>query len=206
MYKVDPKDVIPSRSDDEIKALEKKEQGLIGSSKNAGKKANILFRQFMAIGENINKTNMFEAVNLAHKMSDLANDKSAANSVCVKGCAHCCQVNVDVTVVEAIYIEKMTGHEINIKPYSIPAGSKLVPYCPFLNQESATCSIHEYRPIACRGFFTFDDPKLCVGNDQIHAVSNAWHVPATRVIMEMLLECSNGEVKDIRSYFSNVNL
>lgn len=202
MYKVDPSDVIATRSQDEAYRLDKESGGLAGATKKSAKKGHALFPRFRALAADLDRSKVFELVELANKITDLANAKSAENAVCAKGCGHCCQVNVDISALEAAYIEEKTGYLVVEKPYNLPAKSKKIPYCPFLDQEKALCKIHQYRPIACRSFFTFDDFKFCEGSNQQHFISSAWNVSATKQVMDILSHCCGDEVKDIRGFFS----
>lgn len=198
MYKVKPEDIIPIRSDEETERLKAE---LTGSTPKAAKKAHKLVAQFQALSRNMSQDTILPMVELAYKISDLANAKSTTNAVCAKGCSHCCQVNVEVTDLEAAYIEIKTGHKVVEQKYSLPVTSKLIPYCTFHDEETATCKIWEFRPMACRGFFAFDDPKYCVGNNQTHAITSTWNNPGTKQIFEVLQHCGNGVTNDIRYYF-----
>lgn len=198
MYKVKHEDIIPSRTDEEVMLLQDK---LCGSNPKAAKKAYVLLNQFQALTKNMTRDRVIEVVELAHKISDLANADSTKNAVCAKGCSYCCQVNVDISGLEAAYIEVKTGREVKQTSYHLKPGNKLIEYCPFHNSETSLCDIWEFRPIACRGFFAFDNPELCVSSDNVHAISSAWNIPATKQLMEVLEHCCGGEVGDIRSYF-----
>lgn len=204
MYKVKPEDVIPTRTDKQVWVQNKTKGGLCGTNKKDVKKGNKLIKQFDAMSKNMTREKIIPMVELAHQITDLGNSKSIENAVCAKGCSHCCQVNVDLNSFEAAYIEIKTGRMVKESVYNLRPGSKLVKYCPFHNAETSLCDIWEFRPVACRGFFAFDDPKLCEGNDKTHAISSAWNVPVTKHIMEVLKTRGGGEVKDIRAYFPYV--
>lgn len=79
-------------------------------------------------------------------------------SVCTHGCAHCCYVNVDITLYEAEYIATRTGTSI---PNASPDTGRdyTDTPCPFL--KNYQCSIYEYRPMMCRSFATLDDANYC---------------------------------------------
>lgn len=201
MYKVKPEDVIPTRTDAQIAKMEKAQNGIAGAHRKDRKKGVKLFEKMKKLTTDMKREYVLEVVSLAYQIADISNGRSADNAVCVKGCSHCCQVNVDVTGLEAAYIEVKTGHPVELNNYNLRPGDPNVPYCPFHDDKTATCSIHEYRPIACRGFFTFDSPKLCIGNNITHAITNAWNNPATKTLMDILGEVCGNEVKDIRAYF-----
>lgn len=78
--------------------------------------------------------------------------------VCERGCAHCCKQLVSVTPLE-IELAKLSPKFGKASPFD-PATS----YCPFLDRDTAQCSIYEFRPLACRAFLAFDDPKYCEAN------------------------------------------
>lgn len=78
---------------------------------------------------------------------------------CSKGCPHCCNVPIVMTLPEAEFIEFHTGHKItNRHPRQRKKGIG-APWCVFL--KNGECSIYAYRPYVCRTFFSLDDPKLC---------------------------------------------
>lgn len=93
-----------------------------------------------------------------YKLFDVALKHLGKSSVCTRGCSHCCYVNVAATDLEVAYIEYKTGDTVtnyDKQKLTDKTGEK----CRFLvNNE---CSIYEYRPAACRAFFTIDDPKFC---------------------------------------------
>lgn len=201
MYKVKPEDVIPTRTDKQIALIEKRKGGFCGPIKSERGKGNKLYKKFTALAANVTQENAFELIEIAHKLSDIVNGMTAKNSVCAKGCSYCCQVNVDISDLEAAYIEEKTGKKATKSVYDKHPSSKDIPYCPFHDAENSICSIYEFRPLACRGFFAFDNPDLCIGNDQIHAVMSAWHNPSTRQLIETVQAVCGDVVGDIRSYF-----
>lgn len=202
MYKVKPEDVIPTRTQEKVKLLIERNYKMSGSKKKYIKRSRKLYDRFIDLARNMTRDKAVELVELAHKISDLANTESTKNAVCAKGCSWCCKINVEITAIEAAYIELKTGRIVTPRPYTKKHDDPTIEYCPFHDEQAATCSIHEFRPMACRGFFAYDDPKFCVDPSTVHAVTNAWHIPATKHIIEVLETVCGNEINDIRGYFN----
>lgn len=77
---------------------------------------------------------------------------------CKRGCSYCCHVAVEITLLEARYIEHKTGHKVT-NPVDGPTNKNETRPCVFLKNNE--CSIYEHRPAVCRTFISFDDVKLC---------------------------------------------
>lgn len=82
-------------------------------------------------------------------------------SVCSKGCAHCCSIDVSTTLIEAELISHEIGKEINLKAFSYGNASP----CPFIGNNNE-CTIYNVRPFHCRIFYTLDNPLYCKTNEQ----------------------------------------
>lgn len=131
-------------------------------------------------------------------------DKAAAVveplTVCSKGCAACCEIPVDITDLEASYIERNTGRRMKLGVQSALTRHDTT-RCPFLGDDN-TCSIYQYRPLACRVYYTFDDPALCAELDTTHMTygtdSNALFKGSRQWIVDL-----NGAapMADIRDFF-----
>lgn len=131
-------------------------------------------------------------------------DKVAATiapyMVCQKGCSACCHIDVDVSVIEAQYIQKNTGHKfLDNDKRSSPKGERRP--CTFLNGE--TCSIYENRPFPCRVYFTIDNPIYCEDNDKIHSTYGSQSNTIFRNLGEMIIRLNDNSAycRDIRDYF-----
>lgn len=122
-------------------------------------------------------------------------------SVCMKGCSHCCSIDIYISTLEAAYISEHTK-----KPYNTTS-----PYtrghttpCPFLASDGA-CSIYDYRPFNCRTFHTLDDPQYCASGNS-HAIYGASSMGYGSTILAELAHAidrlNNGHPKkDIRDFF-----
>lgn len=134
-----------------------------------------------------------------YEYTDLRNTAIDDIIVCQKGCAFCCKIPVEISELEVKYIERNTNH----KRQDIQNINKNE-YCPFLNQEKGECSIYEYRPIACRTFFTLDNPKYCENKDEKHAVIQLdGDVRLSSMYSLLLIKTNTSPLKkDIRNYFS----
>lgn len=207
MYKVRPEDEIKRfRTQAQAVALDKKKGGLSGGDpKNKTKKNLKIAKRFNKLIKQVKQSNLIEIVELAHKLVDLGNTKSAKNSVCIKGCAHCCKVNVDITVAEVCYIEIKTGIMVSESNYNLPAESPKIDYCPLLNRDTGLCNVYEYRPISCRSFFAFDDVKFCEDSGTSHRITGVQGQPNSKQLQDILHGiCSDENGKqfgDIRNYF-----
>ncbi len=119
-------------------------------------------------------------------------------SVCTKGCAHCCSVPVQVSLLEADYIAQKTSvkiHHVVKDRYEMP--KSVDGYCPLLDQETALCSVYEYRPLACRLFATMDSWKFCEKSDQKHYIHTFESQPLFTMIHEFLLVQSKHNAKPL---------
>lgn len=122
-------------------------------------------------------------------------------SICQKGCAHCCAIDVDVSKVEALYIAKNTPYTMVGRTKRIRA--KYRNYCPMLDQETGSCTIYEYRPLFCRTAFAFDNPEYCKPeNFEVSAVWACASSPVLRKLHCFLSDMSDYEYADMREWFA----
>lgn len=119
-------------------------------------------------------------------------------AVCQKGCAHCCKIPVDVSELEAKYIEHNTNYKIRMNK-----NIKKNEYCNLLDQETGTCKVYEYRPMACRTYLTFDNPSYCEELTTLHVHSTLKENKEISKFYFDLLESSGKKIMigDIRNYF-----
>ncbi len=88
---------------------------------------------------------------------DKINSEYIKNYVsCSKGCSHCCNMDVQLTALEAIFISNSIGIEARQNPLTIGHKSP----CPFLSEEKK-CMIYSLRPLFCRTYHSASDPALC---------------------------------------------
>lgn len=129
----------------------------------------------------------------------------AAQSVCKKGCSHCCKLNVDVTMVEAAYIASKLkgGYEFDYK-----AGFDKGSYCPFHNSQTQACAIYEFRPIACQLFASVDSAEYCKTPDVPHKVLTQHSTGVFDQLVEPIEKASINDKSpvyaDIREWFRKV--
>jgi Fe-S-cluster containining protein len=81
-------------------------------------------------------------------------------TVCSRGCAACCNINVSITELEAVYISTNTGAEVSNATRHEHSSSNR---CPFLSQYN-DCTIYSFRPFNCRVYHAVDNPKYCFEN------------------------------------------
>jgi hypothetical protein len=94
----------------------------------------------------------FSAAVEATAKTDPARGKEMATTVCRRGCAFCCHVDVDVTPLEAIRLWRRTAAT------AIAESAARRPPCPML--VDGACSQYEARPYSCRATFS-PDAKQC---------------------------------------------
>lgn len=114
-----------------------------------------------------------------HKCSEGVADKikneKGISSICHKGCSRCCSLHVSLITPDVFFIaENLTKNLSESKLFFIKKrlklrADKVEEYiddsyrmeCVFLGKSSGQCVIYNYRPEACRRFFT-NDEKDCI--------------------------------------------
>ncbi len=149
--------------------------------------------------------NDFDKLRLIYDYLDEYNQFVQTFSVCKRGCSHCCKIDVAVTKLEALYIEKQTGSTMNRKR-KFSTNHRDV--CPMLLADGV-CRIYEYRPFNCRTFHTLDSPDYCATPGVSHVIYGVANhkVSYQSGCYKMMKDKCNSlnqtkESKDIRDYFS----
>lgn len=119
-------------------------------------------------------------------------------TTCKKGCDACCYIHIDISALEAEYIEIKTGIPRLEKANSFFEKGKP---CPFLKDHC--CSIYQYRPYVCRQHIAFFDANLypvssC--NDIFATMSRFSEVEKSHRYLIMI---SKSEIHDIRAFFNS---
>lgn len=92
-------------------------------------------------------------------------------AVCRPGCAHCCRLDVSVTLVEAMAIASHLGQTAGLKQAPDLGAGRHTP-CPLLGADQR-CSVYGVRPFNCRTFHAADSPDLCWPPNQPHLIFGA---------------------------------
>jgi len=138
-------------------------------------------------GEMLDMEKATEKLETVYDMLEHSLAPFSKNSSCQKGCTPCCHHIIETTPIEAEMvrraIEKHPGHSAMMSLLSrIKKNSEHYPPpvtgnrkydndlqarhfeaytpCPFLSEEGA-CMIYEARPLLCRMYMVFSDPRLC---------------------------------------------
>ena len=160
------------------------------------------------------RSERFSKVKKIYKFIDNHNDEMfKKDTVCTKGCAYCCYMNVDVTEVEASYIVEYTKRplngNINNSVYADIAKHSGIP-CPFLDIHNSSCSIYDVRPSVCRMYHVFENSDKCKtgeGQKEVNIVSSSLIHPlfidylANRLSNNEILKNSYDGLRDIREWF-----
>jgi len=128
-------------------------------------------------------------------------DSMAKQAVCSKGCAHCCNIPVEVLPIETLHIEHYTGYSKQPKKLRKTPSKAHMDYCPFLDRGKMECKIYEVRPFNCRSFYTFDDPELCRTGAPHYTTGgpkNAFGSPFIFFLAKELIQIELGYIPDLR--------
>lgn len=125
---------------------------------------------------------------------DLYNKFVDTFSVCHNGCSACCKIGVQITKLEAQYIQDNTEYLISNNYFNKKWD------CPFLVNDS--CSIYNIRPFSCRTMHALDDPKYCKTNEE-HHLYGAYLGKGVPMYEQLatIIQTISTEINDIRYYF-----
>ena len=161
-----------------------------------------------------NRSDRFSKVKKIYKFIDSHNDKIfKKDTVCAKGCAYCCYINIDVAEVEASYIAKYTKkplkENINNSVHANISKYNGVP-CPFLDTHDSSCTIYDFRPSVCRMYHVFESADKCKdgeGQKEVNITSSSLIRPlfidyiALRLSNNKILKSPYDGLRDIREWF-----
>lgn len=160
------------------------------------------------------RSERFSKVKKIYKFIDTHNDEIFKNdTVCTKGCAYCCYMNVDITEVEASYIAEYTkktlNENINSSTHADVSKYSGIP-CPFLDVNNSSCTIYDLRPSVCRMYHVFESSEKCKegeGQEEINIASSSLIEPlfigylARKLSNNEILKSSHDGLRDIREWF-----
>lgn len=165
-----------------------------------------LDREYRAIFDRLNSESLsiLKILSIIYQYIDKFNREFTSTfSVCSAGCSYCCNIKVDMTYIEACYIEEKTGIEVNDKGKRTMVEKR----CAFLSN-SGTCSIYEYRPYKCRTFHTIDHPKYCESGEDHWVYGSAPHKFNNTIFNDFWLainQMNEGySTKYLHDYFPNL--
>jgi Fe-S-cluster containining protein len=131
-------------------------------------------------------------------------DKIKAPISCQMGCSHCCNQNVDISETEAeILIDYVKENNISIDQELLKQqlgknnnerSDMINSQCIFLKDHK--CSVYEVRPIACRKFFSIDNPDLCNVKTNRNPI---------RIYGDFEMECYASAIIGLSKNFKNLN-
>ncbi|HEY6528260.1 MAG TPA: YkgJ family cysteine cluster protein [Cellvibrionaceae bacterium] len=133
------------------------------------------------LGINPSPKNLVHAISSLEENTDLITRQQIAteciNFACKKGCAHCCNLRVEVLPPEAFYIASYikalpdSQRQVHLKKLATHTvyskGRTFVNYnkpCPFLS-ENNTCSIYSVRPHKCRSNLSKSEESCKLNRD-----------------------------------------
>ena len=121
------------------------------------------------------------------------------DSVCSKGCSHCCSTDVCISSLEAAYITEHIGIPAD---FSSPHSRNHSSPCPFLSTEKS-CSIYQFRPFSCRTTRAVDPSGYCVPRNVADDAPGYGHESSVlRYIAHDIARLNgNHPEKDIRDFF-----
>lgn len=160
-------------------------------------KANILYTYLMQ-----SRAPLGEQLHAVYRYTDEFSHYLNQYMSCGKGCSYCCHMDVQITTLEAAYIQAHTGVTPN-GSVSLTTGHR--DSCPFLDS-GGTCGIYSARPLMCRLYHAIGDPKNCEpSRTQMHyghppLFGNAIYANLVRWVHHVTIEGGDA-LRDIRDFF-----
>lgn len=175
------------------------------------KKIAVRFEKYLQPLLNSNE-HPFKKVEAILKFADKIVKESGVkdSAVCQKGCYHCCAIDVDVSLAEALYIADKYPVNVVYREKRIKSGYHLNnEYCGFVDHDTGECTIYDRRPLECRAFHAMDNPKYCshetldkqTGHYAEHMIYCSRSHSAFTQLMKELLILSDKKHCDIRDWF-----
>lgn len=163
--------------------------------------------QYILSLEHKEDVSAFDLVKKIHDTADYYMEKDMNRwLVCKKGCGHCCALTVQLAGIEAAYISEMTGKTLNKMAQNNEHIDMNPGNCPMFDSNSSSCTIYPYRPLACRLFGAFDDPKLCEDPGTSHYIHSTQSQPFLGAAYSVLTDNSGAvglaALADIRDWFN----
>lgn len=167
--------------------------------KSLVEKANALYTYLM-----LSRAPLGEQLHAVYQYTDEFSTYLAQFMSCSKGCSYCCNMDVQITTLEAAYIQVHTGVILReAGPFTTGHRDP----CPFLtNGGGGTCGIYLARPLMCRLYHAVGVPENCKhGCTQIHyghppLFGNDIFANLVRWVHHVTIE-GGGTLRDIRDFF-----
>lgn len=104
----------------------------------------------------------------------------ATFAVCTPKCSYCCHIPVQITPIEAEFIEIQTGVKKHFRNQSVNLNSP----CPFLDTKGL-CSVYESRPFNCRTFHAIENPHYCKTGEPQLTYGNAGSNYGSNILLNL---------------------
>lgn len=160
-------------------------------------KANALYIYLTQSGDSLG-----EKLQAVYRYTDEFSQFISQFMSCGRGCSYCCSIDVQITTLEAHYIQERTGISAR-GGMSITTGHR--DPCPFVATDGS-CSAYSVRPLVCRIFHAAGEPTNCrPGGTQIQyghppSFGNDIYANLVRWTHHVTIE-AGGTLRDIRDFF-----
>lgn len=160
-------------------------------------KANALYTYLMH-----SRAPLGEQLQAVYRYTDEFSPFIAPFMSCSKGCSYCCHMDVQITTLEAEYIQVHAGVTLR-DAGTITTGHR--DPCPFLAR-GGSCGIYSSRPLMCRLYHAVGEPANCQpGRSQIHyghapLFGNPIYANLVRWVHHATID-GGGTLRDLRDFF-----